>query len=104
MCPASPFNLDQGIFPAGYGSGPAYAQGSGARYVTDKGTYFDTGIWLGTPVSGPVLIRARDLATNQSVVFGRSPYSMWDPATPSGKDVRTDTVIGQAVHFHEELV
>jgi hypothetical protein len=103
-CPGSPFNLDQGIHPAGYGTGPVYAQGSGARYVTDKGTYFDSGFWLGTPVSGPVLIRARDLATNQSVIFGTSPYAGWDPATPSGRAVRTDTVIGQPVHFHEELV
>lgn len=106
-CPESPFNLYLG-YPAGYGTGPVYAQGSGTRYVTDSGTYFDTGYWLGywygdEGVSGSVLIRARDLKTNQLVVFARSPYGSV-AGTPSGEMKGTDVVIGQRVELRSELL
>jgi hypothetical protein len=102
-CPESPFNLYLG-YPAGYGSGPVYAKGSGYRYVTDSGTYFDTKYWLGdVEVSGPVLIRARDVKTNQSVVFAKSPYGSV-AGTPTGETMGTAVVIGQTVELHAELL
>lgn len=122
-CPESPYDLSNG-YPGGYGSGPIYAEGSGARFVTESGTYFDTTFGLGYfdlhpetafPVSGPVLIRARDLATNQTVMFGVPPFANFlnqhqYPANPdevskvSGTEVLTDTVVGVPIHFYTELV
>jgi hypothetical protein len=124
VCPESPFLTDDVGFPLGYGAGPLYASGSGARFVTPSGTYFDTGYGLGyfdlhpefhPPVADVVLIRERDLVTNQTVVFGSPPFeNFWSGhvkpeypsqvSMPSGIEVRTDTVVGVPVHFYSDLV
>ncbi|HEV2028675.1 MAG TPA: hypothetical protein VGS16_09115 [Candidatus Dormibacteraeota bacterium] len=105
VCPESQYNLDQGVYPAGYGVGPIYAKGSGIRYVTNSRTYFDTSYRPDPDVSGLVLIRGQDLVTNQSMVFGIAPYGgNQNPVTPSGKEVGSDTLIGRTVHLHSEVL
>jgi hypothetical protein len=51
-----------------------------------------------------VLIRGRDLKTNQAVVFARSPYPYLGEATPSGDVIGTDEVLGVRVELHPEVL
>lgn len=103
LCPDGPYTpFDPRSRAWGYGRGPIYSEGSGTRYVTPVGTYFETVYAAGAPTSGPVLIRARDLKTNQAVVFA-APDNFYS-GTPIGKVVGTDTVIGKLVQLHAELL
>lgn len=50
------------------GSGPLYAYGN-LWTTTDWGSYFDNYLFADSSISGPILVRARDVFTNQPVVF-----------------------------------
>ena len=69
-CISGPLNA-----AADLGSGPVFAQfphagaGPGGRWTTDSAVYSDGSIYTDTRIAGPILIRARDLFTNQPVFF-----------------------------------
>jgi hypothetical protein len=65
---------------------------------------FYTSYWTDEWPSGLVLIRVRDLKTNELVVFARTPYPADSPATPSGNVIGTEIVLGQRVELHPELL
>jgi hypothetical protein len=102
-CPQSPLAYDDRGYFEGYGTGPVYAK-SGHRYGLNSGTYFATSYRSGQPVSGLVLIRGRDLKTNQPVVFAKSPYPQVSTGTPSGNVIGTEVVLGVRVELHPELL
>jgi hypothetical protein len=78
-----------------YGSGPIYGDG-GQTSSSSWGTYFHNRAYANVKVAGPVLVRVRDLLTNQPVVFV-GPNA-------GGPVVGTDTVDGVLVEQHAELV
>jgi len=82
-----------------YGSGPAYGGAPLASYYSYKtswGDYWDMELVVDAGVKGLVLVRARDLRTNQPVIFV-GPYS-------GGPAIGADTVDGKVVRQHLELV
>jgi hypothetical protein len=102
-CPQSPLAYDaQGYFE-GYGAGPVHAK-SGHRYGLNSGTYLATSYRSDQPVSGLVLIRGRDLKTNEAVVFAKSPYPGVSTGTPSGNVIGTEVVLGVRVELHPQLL
>ena len=103
VCPDGPYTPFHQFDPWwGYGSGPVYSEGSGTTYGTARGTYFETIYSSDAGISGPALVRARDLQTNQTVVFVQPDN--YNSGTPIGKTVGVDTVIGQVVQLHAELL
>ena len=103
-CPESTLNVDQGVY-GGYGDGPVYASGTGNRYGLPSGTYFDSVYWVDPEGSGLILIRGRDLKTNQTVVFAKPPFpSVTATGSPSGKVTGTEVVLGVTVELHDELL
>jgi hypothetical protein len=101
-CPESQRSFEHG----GYGGGPLYAQGSGQRFGVNSGTYFTTSFWADYSYTGRlVLIRGRDLKTNQSIVFAKSPYpGAVSSGIPSGNVLGTEVVFGVKVELHPELI
>ena len=95
--PASHFDCISGPFTGGgsYGKGPVFADGGGTS-TTSWGVYFHNLAYADTNVNGPVLIRANDLFTRQSVVFV-GQYA-------AGPFAGHDTVDGVAVEQRTELV
>ena len=90
-CPNSPGNT------AGfdYGTGPVYVMG-GPESLSPWGYYFYVS-WVTAPdLSGPVLVRGRDLMSNRIVVFVGA-YS-------AGAVVGTDTLAGSKVSQRAELL
>jgi hypothetical protein len=82
-----------------FGSGPAYGAAPLATYYTYRtgwGDYWKMEILMDADVNGLVLVRARDLRTNQPVIF-LGPYS-------GGPEFGTDTVDGVVASQHLELV
>jgi hypothetical protein len=97
QCPETPLNaLPGGLFPSGlYGQGPVYLAGGSS--VSDAwGTYWYLAAVTTTPVTGLVVIRARDLRTGQPVVF----VGNW----ASGPIAGMDMVDGKSTAQHTELV
>jgi hypothetical protein len=72
-----------------------YGDGGGTS-TSSWGTYYHNLAYTQTSISGPILIRARDLFTNGRVVFV-GQYA-------AGPVVGTDTVDGSAVEQHLELL
>jgi hypothetical protein len=105
ICPDTPYTpSDPGRnFVGGYGSGPVYSSGIGARFATPSGNYFGAFYARADQGSDPTLVRGRDLETNQAVLFARSPYGKYS-GTPIGKVVAVDTVLGQQVQLHAALL
>ena len=103
-CPVSPYTPSDPSqqFVGGYGSGPVYSSGIGATYTTPSGTYFGAFYARADQGSDPTLVRGRDLETNQTVLFARSPYGKY-PGTPIGTVVGVDTVLGQQIQLHTEV-
>lgn len=92
-----PFN-SLGSFGSGpvYGGSPAYPYGEGGISTSDWGEYQPNLAWAETRIAGPILIRARDLFTNQPLIFvGR--YA-------AGTVIGHDKLGGAAVEQHTELV
>jgi len=82
-----------------YGSGPAYGGAPLASYYSHKtswGDYWDIELVVDAGVKGLVLVRARDLRTNQPVIFVG--------AYAGGPGIGSDTVDGKVVRQHLELV
>ncbi len=89
-CKSGPFNS------AGhFGSGPLYGVG-GAVTGTDWGVYYHNLAYANTKVTGPILVRARDLFTNQPVIFV-GQYA-------AGPVVGSDTVDGKRLDQHLDLL
>jgi hypothetical protein len=90
-CPVSPGNT----VGFDYGTGPAYVMG-GPESLSPWGYYFDV-TWITAPdISGPVLVRGRDLMSNRIVVFVGA-YS-------AGAAVGTDTQSGSRFSQRTELL
>lgn len=89
-CLPGPYDPDSGL-----GRGPVYVFG-GASIRGTGGEYFHGVAYSDAPTSGPILVRARDLATNQPVMFiGRFA---------AGPVIGTDVVNGKRYDQHSELV
>ena len=96
QCPTSPYApINYGPGTTDFGAGPVYVVGSSPT-SSAWGNYFDVKYVTGPSLQGPVLIRARDLRTNETVVFV-GPYA-------SGSVVGSDTVEGKAVLQHADAV
>jgi len=89
-CRSGPFNSVGSL-----GSGPVFGDGGG-QSATSWGVYFHNIAYADTAVSGPTLVRARDLFTGQPVVFV-GQYA-------AGPVVGSDTVDGQTYDQHTELL
>lgn len=89
-CKSGPYNK-----VGSYGSGPVYGDGAGTS-VSDWGFYHHNLVYAETNISGPILIRAVDLFTNQPVIF------VGDYA--AGPVVGSDTIDGRTYDQHVELV
>ena len=71
QCPESPSTNSPGYQ---YGNGPVYADG-GQEIGSDWGHYWDV-IWYAAPnLTGPVVVRGRDLMTTDRRVVFVGPYS-----------------------------
>jgi hypothetical protein len=94
-----------GLGPLTYGdgNGPVFAEGTGSRYVTSWGTYVLTSYVIKPPYVDLVLIRARDLRTDQVEVFAHNPLLDYYPAMPSGDRVGSDYVLDNTVQLYTEL-
>jgi hypothetical protein len=103
VCPQDTINNYHGYY-GGYGIGPVVASGGGQRYGLASGTYIDTGYWTAPEVSGLVLIRGRNLETNEPIVFAQPPYPAVGTGTPWGSVASTEVILGVRVKFHEELL
>ena len=100
----SPAGPGLGPLVYGDGVGPVYAQGTGLRYGTSWGTYILTGYVVRPTFTGLVLIRARDLQTNQMVVFAHNPVNKdYYGAIPSGNVAGKDFVLEHQVLTYTEL-
>jgi hypothetical protein len=95
--PASQLDCKPGPYnPAGsLGKGPVYGDGGGTT-STSWGIYYHNLAYAVTDINGPILVRAKDLFTNEPVVFV-GQYA-------AGPVVGHDTVDGAAVEQHTELV
>lgn len=108
-CPIGPLLNSPGatgLGPLSYGDGlgPVYAEGTGLRYATSWGTYILTGYVVRPPFAGLILIRARDLQTNQVVVFAHNPLNTdYYGAIPSGLVAGMDFVLEHHVQRYTEL-
>src|SRR4029077_6976161 len=73
---------------------------------TDWGTWIDANFYAGPTSSGLLLVRARDLRTNQSIVFAENPYvdSSRNDGFPTGDVVGQDTYVGRVVQERPMLV
>jgi hypothetical protein len=89
-CRLGPFDAD-----GGFGSGPLSAY-PGTAVATNWGFYYHNVFYTDTAISGPILVRVRDLYTGGTIVF-------IGPGA-SGPTVGTDVVDGQTVRQHTELV
>jgi len=108
-CPLGPLVQtphSSGMGPLSYGDGlgPVYSEGSGQRYVTSWGTYILTSYVVVPNYSGLILIRARDLQTNQVLVFADYPlFDNFHPGMPTGEMVGTDQLFDRPVQRYTEL-
>lgn len=89
-CQSGPFNAE-----GSYGSGPVYGDGGGTVNTT-WGIYYQNSAYADAAIDGPILVRARDIFTNQTIVFVGN--------FASGRVVGTDTVDGQVHQQRTELV
>jgi len=90
-CPATPGNA----LGFDFGTGPVYALG-GPESLSPWGYYFDV-TWITAPdLTGPVLVRGRDLMSNRQVVFVGA-YS-------AGSVVGTDTQSGSKITQRAEIL
>jgi len=96
-CPNTPMStIDYGVGPTlAYGSGPMYGIG-GPMSSTSWGDYFDVSYVADPQFTGIALIRIRDLEIARAGVFV-GPYA-------AGGVVGTDTIAGNPVQQHPELV
>jgi hypothetical protein len=90
-CPASPGNT----LGFDFGTGPVYAMG-GPESLSPWGYYFDV-TWITAPdLTGPILVRGKDLMSDRNVVFVGA-YS-------AGPVVGTDTQSGSRLSQRAEIL
>src|SRR4029077_109104 len=92
-----------------FGGGPVYEWEpwlDTSALHTDWGTWIDANFFAGPTSSGLLLVRARDLRTNQSIVFAENPYvdSSRNDGFPTGDVVGQDTYVGRVVQERPMLV
>lgn len=93
QCPESARDTSRNAPGYQYGAGPVYADG-GPETGTNWGHYWDV-IWYAAPsVSGPILVRGRDLMTNDRRVVFVGPFA-------AGPVIGTEPNMGEQ---HTELV
>lgn len=90
-CPSGPYDKNGVI-----GAGPIHFSGSAVETPTSWGSYFHNLMYADHPVTGPILVRARDLVTGELIVFV-GPNA-------AGPTIGTDVVVGQAIEQHAEMV
>lgn len=109
-CPTSPVTDVSAHSADGFvfGPGPVYltpiASSSG---TADWGTWTPLGLVVETTVSGPILIRARDLKTGETVLFARYPlHAVDDPGDgiPAGKAKGSQVLERETEQTYPELV
>ncbi len=90
-CPHGPYGSsgDAGV-------GPLHMSGSAVEIPTSWGSYFHVFLFADGPVTGPILVRAKDLVDHQRLVFV-GPYA-------AGPAVGTDVLAGQVVQQQLEVV
>lgn len=97
-CPVSPLTDVSAHGPEAllYGDGPVYTMSLGYNQsITNWGTWSVFGVMVDPArVHGLILVRARDLQTNQRVVFARIPFH---PAGQAGDGIPTGTVVRREV-------
>jgi hypothetical protein len=109
QCPISPtkrIDYGGGNF-TNYGAGPVYAVGASPT-TTKWGAYFDIQYVTDPELTGPVLIRGRDLRTNELVVF----VGQYASGVVVGTDMldgkpaqqRADAVFDAGKHEHSNLL
>ena len=110
-CPTSPLTdaSAHGPVPLLIGVGPVYVAPLGNNLTTSSwGTWIELALVVDTTaVSGPILVRARDVNTNQVVVFAQYPFHPSDQAgdgIPVGRVLRTDVILGVAEQVYPEMV
>jgi hypothetical protein len=91
------------------GQGPVYSESLGYNAATtDWGSWSSTALMVDpTKASGPILIRARDLQTNQMVVFALLPFSAAGVAgdgIPTGSVIRNEVILGSTEKVYPEEV
>ena len=79
-----------------YGWGSPIAGYGGLAYSTHWGSYFNNIFYTDTPISGPILVRARDLFKPLQYVFVGQ--------FTAGQRVGTDTLAGQPMAQRTEIV
>jgi hypothetical protein len=90
-CPAGPYDKNGEI-----GAGPLHFSGSAVETPSSWGNYFHNLMFADRPVTGPIVVRARDLVTGRLIVFV-GPNA-------GGPVVGTDTLMGQVIEQRAELV
>lgn len=90
-CPISPGNS----VGFDFGTGPVYIDG-GPEALSPWGYYFDVTWFTARDLTGPVLVRARDLMSNRTAVFAGT--------NSAGAVVGTDTLAGSTVTQRAELL
>jgi len=90
-CPDGPYGSSGDL-----GTGPLHMSGSSVKLDTNWGSYFYNFVYADGPVTGPILVRARDVVNNQRLVFV-GPHA-------AGPVVGTDVLDGQVTEQRLELV
>lgn len=78
------------------GLGPFHMSGSAVQIQTVWGSYYDDFLYADGPVTGPILVRARDLIHGQRLVF----VGRYAGGPVAGSDILDDQLVDQ----HLELV
>lgn len=91
-----------------FGVGPVYSTPTASSSErTSWGIWTALGLVVDTKASGPILIRAQDLQTGETVVFARIPlHAIDDPGDgiPSGRVLGSQVLTGETEQFYPELV
>jgi hypothetical protein len=91
-CTGGPRNQDNSAF----GAGPLYAYGGSATTRTSRWEYYTIVLYADEPISGPILLRVRDVVGSRSFVFvGKLAM---------GPSVGSDTLHGVSVDQKTEAV
>ncbi|HKW72345.1 MAG TPA: hypothetical protein VJQ08_05915 [Candidatus Dormibacteraeota bacterium] len=91
-CNRGPFNADNSAL----GAGPLYWYRGSAPTSTAWGRYYSATVYTDEHITGPILVRARDLYSNSTVMF----VGQFATGTVAG----TDVLLGSRMSQHTEVV